>query len=58
MKRQSCHPIETCQMNYTANQLAGFYIMVTFAFNALKLEIVDKNRDQLKQVKLQWTPDI
>ena len=53
MKRQSCHPIETCQMNYTANQLAGFYMMVTFAFNALKLEIVGKNRDLLKQVKLQ-----
>ena len=40
-------------MNYTANQLTGFYMMVTFAFNALTLEIAGKNRDQLKQVKLQ-----
>ena len=40
-------------MTHRANQLADFYIMVTFAFNVLTLEIVGKNCDQVKQVKLQ-----
>ena len=35
MKRQSCHPIETSQIICIANQLTGFYMMATLAFNEL-----------------------
>ena len=33
IKRQSCHHIDTSQMIYKANQLAGFQTMPTLAFN-------------------------
>ena len=33
--RQSCHHIETSQLICRANQLTGFYMMVTYAFNEL-----------------------
>ena len=32
---QSCHHIETCQFISRANQLTGFYMMTTLAFNEL-----------------------
>ena len=35
IKRQSCHHIETSQLICSANQLVGFYMMATLAFNAL-----------------------
>ena len=38
MKRQSCHHIETSQMICSENQLTGFYMMATLAFNELILE--------------------
>ena len=34
-KCQSCHHIETSQLIYSANQLTGFYMMATLAFNEL-----------------------
>ena len=34
-KRQSCHYIETSQLICRANQLAGFYVLATLAFNEL-----------------------
>ena len=33
MKRQSYYHIETCQLICRVNQLTGFYMMVTLAFN-------------------------
>ena len=39
IKRQSCHDIETNQLICRANQLAGFYIMVTLAFSKLIFKI-------------------
>ena len=38
VKRQSCHHIETTQLICSANQLTGFYMMVTLAFNELILD--------------------
>ena len=38
MNRQSCHHIENSQLIYSANQLTGFYVMATLAFNELILE--------------------
>ena len=35
MKRQNCHHIETSQLICSGNQLTGFYMMVTLAFNVL-----------------------
>ena len=35
IKRQSCHHIETSQLICRANQLTGFYMMTTLAFNEL-----------------------
>ena len=35
---QSCHHIETNQLIGKANQLTGFYMMVTLTFNELILE--------------------
>ena len=35
MKRQSCHHIETSQLICRANQLTGFYLMITLTFNEL-----------------------
>ena len=40
IKRQSCYNIETSQLICTANQLTGFCVMATLAFNEL---IWDKN---------------
>ena len=37
IKHQSCHHIETSQLICTANQLTGFYMMPTLAFNELIL---------------------
>ena len=37
IKRQICHHIETSQLIYPANQLTGFYMMTTLAFNGLTL---------------------
>ena len=31
-KYQSCHHIETSQLTYRANQMAGFYMMATLGF--------------------------
>ena len=36
IKRQSCHHIETSQLSSSANQLTGFCMMETLAFNKLK----------------------
>ena len=35
IKRQSCHYKETSQLICSANQLTGFYMMATSAFNVL-----------------------
>ena len=35
-KRQSSHHIETSQLICSANQLTGFYMMGTLAFNELR----------------------
>ena len=35
IKRQSCNHIETSQLVCSANQLTGFYMMATLAFNEL-----------------------
>ena len=35
IRRQSCHHIETSQLICKANQLTGFYMMATYAFNEL-----------------------
>ena len=35
IKLQSCHHIETIQLIFRANQLTGFYMMATLAFNEL-----------------------
>ena len=35
IKRQSCHHIETSQLICSANQLTGFNMMLTLAFNEL-----------------------
>ena len=35
IKRQSCHHIEISQMNCSANQLTGFYMIATLVFNEL-----------------------
>ena len=35
IKRQSCHHIETSQLICPTNQLTGFYLMATLAFNEL-----------------------
>ena len=35
VKRHSCHHIETSQLTCSANQLTGFYMMVTLVFNEL-----------------------
>ena len=35
IKSQSCHHIESSQLICRANQLTGFYMMVTLAFNEL-----------------------
>ena len=35
INRQSCHHIETRQLICSANQLSGFYMMATLAFNEL-----------------------
>ena len=37
MKRQSCRHKETSQLIYGVNQLTGFYMMLTLAFNELIL---------------------
>ena len=37
IKRQSCHHVETNQLICIANQLPGFYMKATFAFNELML---------------------
>ena len=37
MKRQSCHHTETSQLIRYENELTGFYIMETLAFNELRL---------------------
>ena len=34
-KRQICHNTETSQLICSANQLTGFYMMTTLAFNEL-----------------------
>ena len=55
IKRQSCHHIETSQLICSANQLIGFYMMATLAFNDLniihivneKVPTVEKNLLQL-----------
>ena len=36
MKRQSCHHLETSQLICKANQLTGFYMRTTLAFDELK----------------------
>ena len=36
IKPQSCHHTETSQLICSANQLTGFYMMATSAFNELK----------------------
>ena len=35
LKRQSCHHIENSQLICRTNQLTGFYMMATLAFNKL-----------------------
>ena len=38
IKRQSCHHIETSQLICSAaNQVTGFYMMVTLGFNELRI---------------------
>ena len=39
IKRQSCHHTETSQLICRANQLTGFYMMATLAFNELRKQI-------------------
>ena len=34
-QKQSCHHIETSRLICSANQLTGFYMMATLAFNEL-----------------------
>ena len=36
MKRQSCHHMETSQFICSADQLTGFYMIVTLTFNELR----------------------
>ena len=36
IKRQSCHDVETSQLICSANQLTGFFMIATLAFNELK----------------------
>ena len=43
IKRQSCHHIETSQLSCKANQLTGFYMMATLAFNELKWNFYEMN---------------
>ena len=44
IKRQSCHHVETSQLISRANQLAGFYMMVTLAFNELRTMFHQKHK--------------
>ena len=37
IKRQSYHHLETSQLICTVNQLAGFYMMTTLAFNEFRV---------------------
>ena len=37
IRRKSCHHIETNQLICSANQLTGFYMMETLAFNELMI---------------------
>ena len=43
-KRQSCHHIETSQLVCRANQLTGFYMMATLAFNELRISSVNMTK--------------
>ena len=45
LKRQSCHHIETSQLVCRANQLTGFYMVSTLAFNELKYLFIVCNLD-------------
>ena len=40
-KRQSCHPIETCQL---ICRLTGFYMMATLTFNELIYALLGNNK--------------
>ena len=37
IKRQSCHHIDPSQLSCSANQLIGFYMIATLAFNGLSM---------------------
>ena len=51
IKRQSCHHIETSQLICSANQMTGFYMMATLAFNEL-----NKKAKQLS-MKVRFVPN-
>ena len=40
IKCQSCHHIETNQLICRANQLGGFFMMATLAFNELRTTLI------------------
>ena len=41
IKRQNCHHIQISQLICSANQLTGFYMMTTLAFNELRYKSAD-----------------